>query len=151
MTHAKTFQATDLPRPVQRAPPRWQAGSSSRSCGRLFPFVKAGPLYKLVSSSARPRRSCPGIRPLHCTTSAPSPTKTKGRAFHSRYQASRTIPVHHQHNNELPLTASEMPFFYSKAFGGRHFGTSVHADRHGVRRGPWRFSLGRFNCFKHRH
>ncbi|CRK27506.1 hypothetical protein BN1723_021070, partial [Verticillium longisporum] len=22
------------------------------------------------------------------------------------------------------------------------------ADRHGVRRGPWRFRIGRFNCFK---
>ncbi|KAI0389244.1 hypothetical protein F5Y17DRAFT_136752 [Xylariaceae sp. FL0594] len=31
-----------------------------------------------------------------------------------------------------------MPFFYSKNFGGRHFGTSVHASRHGVHRGPWR-------------
>ncbi|KAI1631255.1 hypothetical protein F4809DRAFT_646597 [Biscogniauxia mediterranea] len=41
-----------------------------------------------------------------------------------------------------------MPFFYSKHFGGKHFGTSVHASRHGVHRGPWRFSLGKFNCFR---
>lgn len=41
-----------------------------------------------------------------------------------------------------------MPFFYSKNFGGRHFGTNVVADRHGVRRGPWRFSFKGFNCFR---
>ncbi|CCF34259.1 hypothetical protein CH063_06291 [Colletotrichum higginsianum] len=41
-----------------------------------------------------------------------------------------------------------MPFFYSKPIGGRNFGTSVHADRHGVRRGPWRFRIGRFHCFR---
>ncbi|KAK2053823.1 hypothetical protein LY76DRAFT_649568 [Colletotrichum caudatum] len=35
-----------------------------------------------------------------------------------------------------------MPFFYSKPIGGRNFGTSVHADRHGIRRGPWRFRIG---------
>ncbi|KAI8232225.1 hypothetical protein K4K54_012232 [Colletotrichum sp. SAR 10_86] len=40
-----------------------------------------------------------------------------------------------------------MPFFYSKPIGGKNFGTSVHADRHGIRRGPWRFRIGRFNCF----
>lgn len=42
----------------------------------------------------------------------------------------------------------KMPFFYSKHIGGRHFGTSVNADRHGVRRGPWRFSFKGLNCFK---
>ncbi|KAI3532737.1 hypothetical protein CABS03_05523 [Colletotrichum abscissum] len=41
-----------------------------------------------------------------------------------------------------------MPFFYSKPIGGRNFGTSVHADRHGVHRGPWRMRIGRFNCFR---
>ncbi|OHE94450.1 hypothetical protein CORC01_10269 [Colletotrichum orchidophilum] len=41
-----------------------------------------------------------------------------------------------------------MPFFYSKPIGGRNFGTSVHADRHGIRRGPWRMRIGRFNCFR---
>jgi hypothetical protein len=41
-----------------------------------------------------------------------------------------------------------MPFFYSKGVGGRHFGTNVTVDRHGPRRGPWRFSFGRFNCFR---
>ena len=41
-----------------------------------------------------------------------------------------------------------MPFFYSKGVGGRHVGTNVTVDRHGARRGPWRFSLGRFNCFR---
>lgn len=43
-----------------------------------------------------------------------------------------------------------MPFFWSKGIGGRHFGTSVHADRNGVHRGPWRFGFGKFNCFKAR-
>jgi hypothetical protein len=37
---------------------------------------------------------------------------------------------------------------YVKRIGGRRFGTSVHVNRHGVRRGPWRFSLGKFSCFK---
>jgi hypothetical protein len=41
-----------------------------------------------------------------------------------------------------------MPFFYSKPVGGRRFGTNITADRHGVRRGPWRFRIGRFNCFR---
>jgi len=44
-----------------------------------------------------------------------------------------------------------MPLFYSKGVGGRHFGTNMTADRHGVHRGPWRLSFGRFNCFKSRH
>ncbi|KAK6834791.1 hypothetical protein PG987_009485 [Apiospora arundinis] len=43
---------------------------------------------------------------------------------------------------------NNMPFFWSKGVGGRHFGTSVHAGRDGVHRGPWRFSFGKFNCFK---
>ena len=46
---------------------------------------------------------------------------------------------------------SKMPLFYSKAIGGRHVGTHMTADRHGVHRGPWRLSFGRFNCFKSRH
>lgn len=41
-----------------------------------------------------------------------------------------------------------MPFFYSKGVGGRHFGTNITAGRNGVHRGPWRFSFGKFNCFK---
>lgn len=60
--------------------------------------------------------------------------------------------AHAYHHQETPIeqTANSraMPFFYSKNVGGRHFGTSVHASRHGVHRGPWRFSFGRFNCFK---
>ncbi|KAK1597206.1 uncharacterized protein LY79DRAFT_576923 [Colletotrichum navitas] len=55
-----------------------------------------------------------------------------------------TLPLANptNHQNET------MPFFYSKPIGGRNFGTSVHADRHGVRRGPWRFRIGRFQCFR---
>ena len=41
-----------------------------------------------------------------------------------------------------------MPFFYSKPIGGRRFGTSVRADKRGIHRGPWRFRIGRFNCFR---
>ncbi|WQF75190.1 hypothetical protein CDEST_00204 [Colletotrichum destructivum] len=48
----------------------------------------------------------------------------------------------------LQTPNATMPFFYSKPIGGRNFGTSVHADRHGVRRGPWRFRIGRFHCFR---
>ncbi|ROV90709.1 hypothetical protein VSDG_08278 [Cytospora chrysosperma] len=43
---------------------------------------------------------------------------------------------------------TKMPLFWSKGFGGRHFGTNVTVDRHGVRRGPWRVTLGKFNCFR---
>jgi len=41
-----------------------------------------------------------------------------------------------------------MPFFYSKSVGGKHLGTGVTVDKHGARRQPWRFSIGRFNCFR---
>ncbi|EQB53989.1 hypothetical protein CGLO_06227 [Colletotrichum gloeosporioides Cg-14] len=50
--------------------------------------------------------------------------------------------------NKTHQRTSNMPFFYSKPIGGKNFGTSVHADRHGIRRGPWRFRIGRFNCFR---
>ncbi|KFH43929.1 hypothetical protein ACRE_053060 [Hapsidospora chrysogenum ATCC 11550] len=42
-----------------------------------------------------------------------------------------------------------MGLFWGKGIGTRHFGTSVRVDRHGVRRGPWRFSLGKYSCFRH--
>ncbi|KAF4923380.1 hypothetical protein CGCVW01_v004707 [Colletotrichum viniferum] len=69
---------------------------------------------------------------LHFTTTSfpanqPSTSKSKNKT--------------HQHT-------FNMPFFYSKPIGGKNFGTSVHADRHGIRRGPWRFRIGRFNCFR---
>lgn len=41
-----------------------------------------------------------------------------------------------------------MGFFWSKGIGGKNFGTSVRVDKHGAHRGPWRFSLGKFSCFK---
>ena len=41
-----------------------------------------------------------------------------------------------------------MPFFYSKNWGGKHFGGGVIADKNGVRRAPWRFRIGKFNCFR---
>lgn len=42
-----------------------------------------------------------------------------------------------------------MPLRWSKGVGGRHFGTSVHVGKNGVKRGPWRFSLGGWSCFHH--
>ncbi|KAH6976087.1 hypothetical protein BKA56DRAFT_588943 [Ilyonectria sp. MPI-CAGE-AT-0026] len=61
-------------------------------------------------------------------------------------------PKHHiyppkvQHPN---TTANIMGLFWGKGIGGKHFGTSVHVDRHGMRRGPWRFSMGKYSCFRH--
>jgi len=49
---------------------------------------------------------------------------------------------------QTPSRLYIMPFTYHKGVGGRHFGTSVSANRHGVHRGPWRFSFGKFNCFR---
>lgn len=41
-----------------------------------------------------------------------------------------------------------MGFFYTKGFGGKHFGGGIVVDKHGARRAPFRFSLGRLNCFR---
>ncbi|GAB1726395.1 hypothetical protein NU195Hw_Modified_27t1 [Hortaea werneckii] len=41
-----------------------------------------------------------------------------------------------------------MGLMWTKHFGGKHAGTNVVVDRHGVRKGPWRFSLGKLSCFK---
>lgn len=41
-----------------------------------------------------------------------------------------------------------MPFFYHKRIGGRHVHTGVTVDRHGIRRSPWTFRIGRCFCFK---
>ncbi|KAI1059526.1 hypothetical protein LB506_008712 [Fusarium annulatum] len=46
------------------------------------------------------------------------------------------------------LSTTSLQLQHTKGVGGRHFGTSVHVDKHGVRRGPWRFSLGKFSCFR---
>ncbi|RMJ16141.1 hypothetical protein CDV36_004183 [Fusarium kuroshium] len=57
------------------------------------------------------------------------------------------LPTKHftvSHNNKQYI----MGLFWSKGIGGRHFGTSIHVDKNGVRRGPWRFSLGKFSCFR---
>ncbi|KAF0638888.1 hypothetical protein FPSE5266_20239 [Fusarium pseudograminearum] len=51
--------------------------------------------------------------------------------------------------NKQTNNTNIMGLFWSKGVGGRHFGTSVHVDKNGVRRGPWRFSLGKFSCFRH--
>ncbi|EFW13470.1 hypothetical protein CPSG_09922 [Coccidioides posadasii str. Silveira] len=42
----------------------------------------------------------------------------------------------------------KMPFFYSKRFGGRHISTGITVSRHGVRRQPWGFRLGKCLCFR---
>ena len=62
----------------------------------------------------------------------------------SLYISTRPSLLHVPHRDRIHI----MPFFYSKGFGGRHFGGGVIADRHGVRRAPWRFSLGGFSCFR---
>ncbi|EAT76584.1 hypothetical protein SNOG_16005 [Parastagonospora nodorum SN15] len=41
-----------------------------------------------------------------------------------------------------------MGLMWHKGFGGRHAGGGVVADRHGVRRAPFRLSCGRFSCFR---
>lgn len=46
------------------------------------------------------------------------------------------------------VSTAAMGLMWHKRVGGRRFGTSVNANRHGVKRGPWRFSLGGFTCFK---
>ncbi|ORY69469.1 uncharacterized protein BCR38DRAFT_480657 [Pseudomassariella vexata] len=72
---------------------------------------------------------------------------TRHHTFRSSEQLRATpIPL----NNLTIKITPKMPFFYSKHFGGRHFGTSIHASKNGVHRGPWRFSFGKFNCFKSR-
>nr|RBQ84912.1 hypothetical protein FVER53263_20961 [Fusarium verticillioides] len=60
-------------------------------------------------------------------------------------QGSPPLSNLHKHNKQAN---NNMGLFWSKGVGGRHFGTSVHVDKHGVRRGPWRFSLGKFSCFR---
>jgi len=42
----------------------------------------------------------------------------------------------------------DMPFLYTKNWGGRHAGGGITVDRHGARRNPFRISFGRFNCFR---
>lgn len=41
-----------------------------------------------------------------------------------------------------------MPMYWSKYIGGKHFGSSIFVDRHGVRRGPFRFNCCGWSCFK---
>ncbi|PSK60492.1 hypothetical protein B9Z65_642 [Elsinoe australis] len=41
-----------------------------------------------------------------------------------------------------------MGLMWTKNWGGRHGGGGVVVDRHGARRQPFRFSLGRFSCFR---
>ncbi|RSL47143.1 hypothetical protein CEP54_013533 [Fusarium duplospermum] len=77
----------------------------------------------------------------------------KSLAFFQRHPALdlstyQDLPTKHftvPHNNNKQHT---MGLFWSKGIGGRHFGTSIHVDKNGVRRGPWRFSLGKFSCFR---
>jgi hypothetical protein len=33
-------------------------------------------------------------------------------------------------------------------WGGKHAGGGIRVDKHGVHRNPFRFSLGRLNCFR---
>ncbi|KAK1536377.1 uncharacterized protein CCOS01_01697 [Colletotrichum costaricense] len=80
------------------------------------------------------------------STSDPSSQVSKGDAIVSlvQFKKSNFTPTQPPTKYQTII----MPFFYSKPIGGRNFGTSVHADRHGVHRGPWRMRIGRFNCFR---
>ncbi|RSL94558.1 hypothetical protein CEP52_012551 [Fusarium oligoseptatum] len=65
----------------------------------------------------------------------------------THFSTYQDLPTKHftvTHNNKQYT----MGLFWSKGIGGRHFGTSIHVDKNGVRRGPWRFSLGKFSCFR---
>lgn len=41
-----------------------------------------------------------------------------------------------------------MPMYFSKHFGGKHFGTSIFIDRHGMKKGSTRLSFCGWSCFK---
>ncbi|KAK6000418.1 hypothetical protein QM012_003664 [Aureobasidium pullulans] len=41
-----------------------------------------------------------------------------------------------------------MPFMWTKGWGNKHAGGGVVVDKHGPHRAPFRFSLGKFNCFR---
>jgi len=70
----------------------------------------------------------------------------------------RTETKSHTHGSSSPLSIDSnqsndlhnynMPFLYTKNWGGRRAGGGVTVDRHGVRRNPFRISFGRFNCFR---
>ncbi|KAL1302039.1 hypothetical protein AAFC00_002486 [Neodothiora populina] len=41
-----------------------------------------------------------------------------------------------------------MGLMWTKGWGGKHAGGGVIVDKNGVRRAPFRFSLGKLNCFR---
>ncbi|KAF2197282.1 hypothetical protein GQ43DRAFT_215502 [Delitschia confertaspora ATCC 74209] len=53
-----------------------------------------------------------------------------------------------QHKLSPYLNSLTMGLMWTKQFGGRRAGGGVVVDKHGVRRAPFRFSLGRFSCFR---
>ncbi|ROW07237.1 hypothetical protein VMCG_03755 [Cytospora schulzeri] len=122
---------------------------------------RSGPLAKMLSlckdageyvydppalCSVGPPRGVPAPAPRTARPSVQALESLREAAEHSRSSTERSSNSSHQ--NQTDDTAEKMPFFWSKGFGGRHFGTNVTADRHGVRRGPWRLTLGKFNCFR---
>ncbi|KAF5526837.1 hypothetical protein CGCA056_v001814 [Colletotrichum aenigma] len=112
-------------------------------------------IYAARSFLAPPSTDTPQAKselPYFTTTSfpanQPSTSKSKKRTFITCERLSPQklgLTYFYQKTHQHTFN---MPFFYSKPIGGKNFGTSVHADRHGIRRGPWRFRIGRFNCFR---
>ncbi|WDK15084.1 hypothetical protein CGRA01v4_06365 [Colletotrichum graminicola] len=99
------------------------------------------PQHASTSHAAQPRPTSPFLSTSSWHTT-PLPWRASENLPAKFEDLMPLDPNHINHRN------AAMPFFYSKPIGGRNFGTSVHADRHGVRRGPWRFRIGRFHCFR---
>ncbi|KAL1302038.1 hypothetical protein AAFC00_002486 [Neodothiora populina] len=47
-----------------------------------------------------------------------------------------------------PEPDDNMGLMWTKGWGGKHAGGGVIVDKNGVRRAPFRFSLGKLNCFR---
>lgn len=48
----------------------------------------------------------------------------------------------------IPVKYSNMPWWYTKRIGGRHFGTDVTIDKTGIHKSGIWLRFGSFNCFK---
>ncbi|KAI1816226.1 hypothetical protein GGS20DRAFT_255943 [Poronia punctata] len=95
-------------------------------------------------SHINPMQNLP-ILPIHIIKSYLPTTYYKHHIITKEEQQRKHQPPYRISPPHIRL---RMPFFYHKGVGTRHVGTSVNASRHGVHRGPWRFSFGRFNCFR---
>ncbi|KAJ4518125.1 hypothetical protein HRR83_003420 [Exophiala dermatitidis] len=66
--------------------------------------------------------------------------------IHHSYGAKQTTTIDYSICTRTQHLA--MPLLYTKNWGGKHVGGGVNVSRHGVRRNPFRISLGRFSCFR---